>query len=635
MIHRRRVVQMAAAAPALGLTPWLTRFAAASGDRVGSGATVDGAGLSGIALSWTGARHDVVAHVRALVGGHWTSAVEVRGDHGHGPVDPTGREHSAPVVVPGASAYRIDPTGAGHDLRSHPIASTPAPLRFSALSVVEPIPGLEIIERDNWAILGRRDTIDCTIRSSVFGLGCRADVGLRHGVVHHTVSVNDYAKRDVAGMIRAIQTHHMENRGWDDIAYNFVVDRFGRIWHARDGDLFEPISGGHTLGFNAESIGVAVLGTFSDAEPTEKVVSSLGRLLGWKLGLHGVDPLGSTVVRSSGGDQSEPGEMVPVANVSGHRDLQHTTCPGDALEGRLDDIRADAAELVPVFGHLTPTFTLETVTIDGWAIDRFNPEDAVEISVSVDGAEPTVLTADEEWADLDEQYPAAGVEHGFSMTIPIDLHTTSIVVECKAADDSTATLMNLKLFATFIDVEPDRFFASGVWFLREKELTTGTLPGLFEPMDEVSRAQMATFLHRFMDSPEPTAPSPFDDVPADTWFTEAVAWLFEAGITTGTSATEFSPDEMVSRAQMAAFLWRLCGRVPPSEPAGFDDVLPNRYYAKPVDWLKELGITTGLTPKLFGPDETVTRGQMAAFLERLATTPAAWIKVDPPSVVDI
>ena len=115
------------------------------------------------------------------------------------------------------------------------------------------------------------------------------------------------------------------------------------------------------------------------------------------------------------------------------------------------------------------------------------------------------------------------------MKVPIDLHTTSIVVKCKAADESTATLMNLKLFATFIDVEPHRFFAPGVWFLRENGLTTGTAPGLFEPMDEVSRAQMATFIHRFMDLPEPKKPSPFNDVPAESWYGKAVAWLFEAG----------------------------------------------------------------------------------------------------------
>ena len=90
---------------------------------------------------------------------------------------------------------------------------------------------------------------------------------------------------------------------------------------------------------------------------------------------------------------------------------------------------------------------------------------------------------------------------------------------------------------------------------------------------------------------------------------------------------------MVTRGQMAAFLWRLCGEIPPKAPSGFDDVRPHAFYAEAVAWLKETDITTGLTPKIYGPDDTVTRGQMAMFLQRLATTPAAWTRVAPPTVV--
>lgn len=638
-MQRRRLLQLLALAPAAPLLPNLTTVAGAA--RLGAGALVDGAGTAGVAVSWAG---DATTSptVRALLGSTWSDPIAAVADHGHGPEDPTGRHHSAPVIVPGATAYWVEPAGAV-DAEVHEIAARPRVLGAlddgggggAEPTTVEPIPGLSIIERSNWTDVERLDTIDCTIRSSVFGLGCRADVGLRHAVVHHTVNVNGYSEADVPDLIWGIQRHHMENRGWDDIAYNFVVDRFGRIWHARAGDIDEPISGGHTTGLNAESVGVAVLGTFTDHAAPDAVVDAIGRLLGWKLSLHGVDPLGRSLVRSSGGDLAESGDMVDLRNISGHRDNQFTSCPGTALYDRLDEIRDAAAELVPVFGHVTPTFTLDDVTVAGWTIDRFAPTEAIDVEVIVDGGDPMIVPADAPVDELDVDYPEAGTDHGFEVVVPIDLDTTSIVVRTEAGDGTTADLMDLTLFATFIDVEPHRFFAPGVYFLREKGLTTGTLPGLFEPMDFVTRGQMATFLHRFMDAPEPDGVAPFLDIVEDAFYETAVHWLFEAGITTGTTPTTFSPDDFVTRGQMATFLWRMCGSPAPTTAAAFDDVPPFSFFATAVDWMAELGITTGVLPTKYAPDAEVRRGEMATFLHRLATTAEAWTTVEAPSVVDL
>ncbi|MEZ5165554.1 MAG: hypothetical protein R2695_03335 [Acidimicrobiales bacterium] len=96
----------------------------------------------------------------------------------------------------------------------------------------------------------------------------------------------------------------------------------------------------------------------------------MGRLIGWKLSLHGVDPLGRTMVRSTGGDFAEPGEMTSVRNVSGHRDNQQTSCPGTRLYEQVPTIRSAAALHVPVFGHVVPTYALDEVSFEGWAIDR-------------------------------------------------------------------------------------------------------------------------------------------------------------------------------------------------------------------------------------------------------------------------
>ncbi|MEM7140379.1 MAG: S-layer homology domain-containing protein [Actinomycetota bacterium] len=634
-MHRRRLLQILAATPAVPLLPALAASPAGAvggGRPIGSGAVVDAGPTTGMSLSWTRPAQPAPS-VRTLIDGVWGDVVRLDADHGHGPDDPAGRNHSPLVLDPAAEAYWVDAGGTA-DLRIHEIAAPPrrlAALADDDLLSHEPIPGLVIIDRSEWTDVERLDTIDCQIPSSVYGLGCRSDVGLRHAVVHHTVNVNTYGEADVPGLIWSIQRFHMETRGWDDIAYNFIVDRFGRIWHAREGELEEPITGGHTTGLNAESVGVAVLGTFGESAVPDEVVTSIGILLGWKLSLHGVDPLGHGLVRSAGGDFAEPGDFVDVDNISGHRDNQQTSCPGTFLYERVDEIRAAAAELVPIFGSVRPTYTLDDVTLDGWSIDRFAPDTVVDVEVVVDGGEPIVVPADIEVEGLDADYPDAGAGHGFAHVVPIDIDTTSIVVRVEAGDGTPADLMDLTLFATFIDVEPDRFFAPGVYFLRKNELTTGTLPGLFEPMDFVTRGQMATFLHRFMDLPEWIDEAPFEDLVDDAFYLEAVHWLAESGITTGTSPTTFSPDDFVTRGQMAAFIWRMCGEPEPTTTAPFDDVPPFSYFATAVSWMAELGITTGILPTKYGPEQQIRRGEMATFLFRLATTAEAWTEVDAPS----
>ena len=645
-LQRRQFLRAAAASPVFFLTPGLARRALAQDAAAAVSSTaVSGSTLmatpsgGGVSLSWqAGAAHDGVGTVRALVNGVWSAPIDIHPDHHHGPEAAGGRVHSQAVIVPGAEAYEVLPTSPRFRYDLHPIDAPPRRLGLLAddrLSRVEPIPGLEIIERSNWTERGRLDTIDCVIGSSVYGLGCRSDVGLRHAVVHHTVNVNDYAMGDVPELLDGIQRYHVFTRGWDDIAYNFVIDRFGRIWQAREAELLEPITGGHTTGLNAESVGVALLGTFTELDPGQAVVDSLGMLLGWKLGIHGVDPLGVSEVRSGGGDYAEPGEMVRVDNISAHRANQATSCPGNGTVARLDEVRNAAAELVPVFGTIVPRYTLDEVALRGWAIDRFSPTAPLEVEVVVDETETTLLTAKEAVADLDVQYPDAGDLHGFDHVVPINLDTASIVVTAKTGDGRAAKLMDLTLFATFIDVEPHRFFAPGIYWLRENELTTGTVPGLFEPMDELSRGQMAAFLWRFMDNPLVDDEAPFTDVRRPSWYAAATDWLYAGKITTGTAPDLFSPDEFVTRGQMATFLWRLCGSIAPAAPAPFDDIPPGRYFTEAVAWLFETGITTGLTPKQFAPDAFVTRGEMATFLHRLATTSEAWTVVTPPSVVSI
>lgn len=176
--------------------------------------------------------------------------------------------------------------------------------------------------------------------------------------------------------------------------------------------------------------------------------------------------------------------------------------------------------------------------------------------------------------------------------------------------------------AAFDDVAPDVFYADAVAWLVDQEITTGTSTTTYSPEDVVTRGQMAAFLARFGRNVGGNTDGGFLDVLVGTFYTDPVAWLVARGITTGTSATTYSPDDPVTRGQMAAFLWRFGGRVPAVAGTPFVDVDPAAYYAEAVAWLVAEKITTGTSGSTYSPNALVTRGQMAAFLWRMAGRPS-------------
>jgi hypothetical protein len=167
--------------------------------------------------------------------------------------------------------------------------------------------------------------------------------------VHHTDSLNGYPAAQVPAMLLAIYDFHRYTRGWDDIGYNFVVDLFGRIWEARAGGIDQPVVGAQAGGYNQESTGVAMLGTFSGVLPTPAALSALERLLAWKLSLHGLPTDGQVTVRVNPSDAFytpfAPGAHVRLPRVAGHRQGDSTDCPGDALYGHLPAVRRRVAPL--------------------------------------------------------------------------------------------------------------------------------------------------------------------------------------------------------------------------------------------------------------------------------------------------
>jgi hypothetical protein len=168
---------------------------------------------------------------------------------------------------------------------------------------------------------------------------------LRFAVVHHTAGTNTYTRAEAPAVVRAIQRYHVEANGWNDIGYNFLVDRFGTVYEGRFGGVDANVVGAHAVGFNTGSVGVALLGTYTSSAPSAAAERALDRLLAWRLDLAHVDPASLLTVSSGGSPKYAAGLPVTLRAVSGHRDVGLTECPGTALYGRLRAIAAAAASL--------------------------------------------------------------------------------------------------------------------------------------------------------------------------------------------------------------------------------------------------------------------------------------------------
>ncbi len=175
----------------------------------------------------------------------------------------------------------------------------------------------------------------------------------------------------------------------------------------------------------------------------------------------------------------------------------------------------------------------------------------------------------------------------------------------------------------FFDVNESHFFYAPVLWAVEEGITSGISDTEFGPGLTCNRAQVVTFLWRYAGSPEPdTAANPFTDVPAESWYTKAVLWAVEQGITNGISHTQFGPGLTCNRAQVVTFLWRLM-KQPESglTENPFTDVEAGSWYEMPVLWALENGITTGTAADTFNPNGQCQRAQVVTFLYRTAQLP--------------
>lgn len=180
-------------------------------------------------------------------------------------------------------------------------------------------------------------------------------------VVHHTAESNTYTCAQAPAVVRGIYAYHVKQLGWKDVGYNFLVDKCGTIYEGRKGGIDRPVQGAHAYGFNAETVGISVLGTYTDTAPPQAALLSVARIAAWKLGQYGVDPAGTTTLTAGDAGTNyfrkswAKGAQLSFPVIHGHRDGYNTQCPGDAFYNQLATIRTLAAG--PVTGLTVKSLT--------------------------------------------------------------------------------------------------------------------------------------------------------------------------------------------------------------------------------------------------------------------------------------
>lgn len=195
-------------------------------------------------------------------------------------------------------------------------------------------PRPRIITRKGWGA-------DERLRERQFGYSKT----VKAAFVHHSATGNNYRCSQAGSVLRSIYRYHVKSSGWRDFGYNFAVDKCGNIYEGRAGGVAKPVLGAHTLGFNTNSTGIAVLGSFGSSSPPSAAVKAVARLTAWKLGLHGANPRGKTYLKSGGGNLYRKGTNVRLNVISGHRDGFATECPGVRLYKKLGTARSSSARL--------------------------------------------------------------------------------------------------------------------------------------------------------------------------------------------------------------------------------------------------------------------------------------------------
>lgn len=346
----------------------------------------------------------------------------------------------------------------------------------------------------------------------------------RYAVVHHTAGSNSYTRAEAAAVVRGIYHYHTQSLGWDDIGYNILVDRYGRIFEGRAGGLDRAVVGAHAKGFNTGSIGVALLGEFTSSAPPTEGLGAVAAAIAWKFTVHGIGTAGTVRVVSGGSDRYAEGTVVDLPPIVGHRDVGRTACPGNAYYGQMGLLRRS----VELRG--APSSPTKAAFSD--------------IGDSVHAGAITTLAASRVTAGCGggRYCPHARISRAEAVTL---LH------RALGRGDGSGQ--------RFRDVPAGHTHARSIAAAVDAGTISGYPDGTFRPDATLRRDQMASLVARSAGLARVPGQH-FGDVPWVSPHLANVNAIGKAGISNGCGGGNFCPERWVNRGQMASIIVRMLER---------------------------------------------------------------------------
>ncbi|RCK70167.1 hypothetical protein DT076_05685 [Desertihabitans brevis] len=168
------------------------------------------------------------------------------------------------------------------------------------------------------------------------GSTCRGPNPTLHAaIIHHTAGTNSYTQADSAQIIRGIHAYHTNTLGWCDIGYNFLIDKWGRIFEGRDGSVESNAHGAHAGSWNTDTVGISFMGNYETAAATTAMLESAARLAAWELAPYGRDPESRVTLAGK-----------TIYRIAGHGDVMATACPGRNVIAKMASLRSRTAALI-------------------------------------------------------------------------------------------------------------------------------------------------------------------------------------------------------------------------------------------------------------------------------------------------
>jgi hypothetical protein len=346
----------------------------------------------------------------------------------------------------------------------------------------------------------------------------------RYAVVHHTAGSNRYTRAEAPAVVRGIYHYHTRSLGWDDIGYNFLVDRYGRIFEGRAGGIDKAVIGSHARGFNTGSIGVAMLGEFTSAAPPTEALGAVAAVIAWKFRVHGIGTGGTVRVVSGGSDRYRQGVAVNLPPIVAHRDVGRTECPGNAYYRQMSLLR-------------------QSVQLRG-APTTGRPGQFNDIGGSVH-------------AGSIQRLAASGVTGGCG--------NGRFCPDHRITRGQAVTILNRSLGrrpgggAPFRDVPASHPHSGSIAAAVGAGWISGYPNGTFRPDDTLTREQTASVLARAAGLARVPGQR-FRDVPWSSPHLANVNAIGRSGIASGCGGGRFCPRDRVTRGQMATWTVRMLDR---------------------------------------------------------------------------